>query len=66
PQTGIPSVYHSTLESLRLSSSSQNINSQNFKKDMEFMGITVLFLDEKCSDLTKEITRVVIWLLIDL
>ncbi|KAF3549546.1 hypothetical protein DY000_02005853 [Brassica cretica] len=57
PQTGIPGVYHSTFESLRLGSSSQNIvsglprfwNSLNFKKDMEFMGITVLFLDENVN-----------------
>ncbi|KAH0899680.1 hypothetical protein HID58_049248, partial [Brassica napus] len=45
-------------------------------KDSEFMGITVLFLDEKVnvlrqirfvqgSDLTKETTRVLIHLLID-
>uniref|UniRef100_M4EFL4 Replication protein A 70 kDa DNA-binding subunit B/D first OB fold domain-containing protein n=1 Tax=Brassica campestris TaxID=3711 RepID=M4EFL4_BRACM len=56
PQTGVPSVYHSTFESIRLgSSSSQNTvfgllrfwNSLNFKKDKEFMGIKVLFLDEK-------------------
>ncbi|KAH0868339.1 LOW QUALITY PROTEIN: hypothetical protein HID58_075361, partial [Brassica napus] len=40
-------------------------DSLNFKKDMEFVGITVLFLDEKVSDLTKETTRVVIRLLID-
>ncbi|KAH0929800.1 hypothetical protein HID58_015527, partial [Brassica napus] len=84
PQTGVPGVYHSIFESLRLGSSSQNIisglprfwNSLNFKKDKEFMGITVLFLDEKvnivgqirfvqCFDLTKKTTRVVIWLLID-
>ncbi|KAH0872375.1 LOW QUALITY PROTEIN: hypothetical protein HID58_069737, partial [Brassica napus] len=51
-------------------------DSMNFKKDSEFMEITVLFLDEKVnvggkirsvegSDLTKETTRVVISLLID-
>ncbi|KAH0868865.1 hypothetical protein HID58_075887 [Brassica napus] len=51
-------------------------DSLNFKKDRECVGITVLFLDEKVnvveqicsvqgSDLTKEITRVVIRLLID-
>ncbi|KAF2578103.1 hypothetical protein F2Q70_00010875 [Brassica cretica] len=83
PQTGVPGVYHSTFESLRLGSSSQNIvsglprfwNSLNFKKDREFMRITVLFLDEKiwldksvmssALTLTKETTQVVIWLLID-
>ncbi|KAH0874043.1 LOW QUALITY PROTEIN: hypothetical protein HID58_071405, partial [Brassica napus] len=51
-------------------------DSLNFKKDREFVGITVLFLDEKVnvvgqirsvqgSGLTKETTRVVICLLID-
>ncbi|KAH0857843.1 LOW QUALITY PROTEIN: hypothetical protein HID58_086104, partial [Brassica napus] len=40
-------------------------DSLNFKKDMKFVGITVLFLDEKGSGLTKETTRVVIRLLID-
>ncbi|KAH0898573.1 hypothetical protein HID58_048141, partial [Brassica napus] len=71
PQTG---VRHSTFESLHLGRGSQSIasgflrfwDSLNFKKDMEFVGITVLFLDEKGSDLTKETTRVVIRLLIDL
>ncbi|KAH0939344.1 hypothetical protein HID58_006805, partial [Brassica napus] len=33
PQTGVPDIHHSTFESLR--------------KDSEFKGITVLFLDEK-------------------
>ncbi|KAH0897616.1 hypothetical protein HID58_047184, partial [Brassica napus] len=50
-----PDVSHSTFESLRLGRSSQSIaygflrflDSLNFKKDMEFVGITVLFLDEK-------------------
>ncbi|KAH0896614.1 hypothetical protein HID58_046182 [Brassica napus] len=68
-----PGVRHSTFESLRLGRSSQSIasgflcfwDSLNFKKDREFVGITVLFLDEKGSDLTKETTRVVIRLLID-
>ncbi|KAG5401475.1 hypothetical protein IGI04_016082, partial [Brassica rapa subsp. trilocularis] len=57
PQTGVSGVYHSIFESLRLGSSSQNIisglprfwNSLNFKKNREFMGITVLFLDEKVN-----------------
>ncbi|KAH0893297.1 hypothetical protein HID58_055726 [Brassica napus] len=52
PQTG---VRHSTFESLRLGRSSQSIDfgflrfwdSLNFKKDREFVRITVLFLDEK-------------------
>ncbi|KAF2612133.1 hypothetical protein F2Q70_00007928 [Brassica cretica] len=52
PQTG---VRHSTFESICLARSSQSIASGflrfwdilNFKKDMEFVGITVLFLDEK-------------------
>ncbi|KAH0879532.1 hypothetical protein HID58_066926, partial [Brassica napus] len=79
-----PGVRHSTFESLCLGRSSQSIasgflrlwDSLNFKKDREFVGITVLFLDEKVnvvgkiryaqgSDLTKETTRVVICLLID-
>ncbi|KAF3570789.1 hypothetical protein F2Q69_00059789 [Brassica cretica] len=80
PQTGVSGVCHSTFESLRLGHSSHSIasgllcfwDSLNFKKDREFMGITVLFLDEKKladvvgqirsvqgSDLTKETTRVV-------
>ncbi|KAH0885122.1 hypothetical protein HID58_061218 [Brassica napus] len=81
PQTG---VRHSTFESLRRVRSSQSIasgflrfwDSLNFKKDMEFVGITVLFLDENAnvvgqirsvqgSDLTKETNRVIIRLLID-
>ncbi|KAH0900863.1 hypothetical protein HID58_040366, partial [Brassica napus] len=80
-----PDVRHSTFESLRLGRSSQSIasgflrfwDSLNFKKDREFVGITVFFLDEKVnvvgkiryvqgSDLTKETIRVVICLLIDL
>ncbi|KAH0875347.1 hypothetical protein HID58_072709, partial [Brassica napus] len=51
-------------------------DSLNFKKDREFVGITVLFLDENVSvvgkirsvqgsGLTKETTRLVIRLLID-
>nr|VDD49766.1 unnamed protein product [Brassica oleracea] len=52
PQTG---VRHSTFESLRLGRSSQSIasgflrfwDSLNFKKDREFVEITVLLLDEK-------------------
>ncbi|WZZ51075.1 hypothetical protein YC2023_051182 [Brassica napus] len=52
PQTG---VHHSTFESLCLGRSSQSIASGflrfwdilNFKKDREFVGITVLFLNEK-------------------
>ncbi|KAH0880173.1 hypothetical protein HID58_067567, partial [Brassica napus] len=79
-----PGVRHSTFESLCLGRSSQSIaagllrfwDSLNFKKDSEFMGITVIFLDEKVnvveqirsvqgSDITKETTRVVIRLLID-
>ncbi|KAH0860904.1 hypothetical protein HID58_089165, partial [Brassica napus] len=72
PQTG---VRHSTFESLRLGRSNQSITSGflrfwdflNFKKDREFVGITVLFLDENVnvvgqiryiqgSDLTKDTT----------
>ncbi|KAH0893197.1 hypothetical protein HID58_055626 [Brassica napus] len=52
-----PGVRHSTFESLRLGLSSQSIasgilrfwDSLNFKKDREFVGITVLFLDEKAN-----------------
>ncbi|KAH0892019.1 hypothetical protein HID58_054448, partial [Brassica napus] len=65
PQTGVPGVRHSTFESLRLG-----------RSNSEFIGITVLFLDEKInvvgqirsiqgSDFTKETTRVLIRLLID-
>ncbi|KAH0868534.1 hypothetical protein HID58_075556, partial [Brassica napus] len=80
-----PDIRHSTFESLRLGRSSHSIasgflrfwDSLNFKKDKEFVGITVLFLDEKVnvvgqirsvqgSDPTKETTGVVIRLLIDL
>ncbi|KAF2539290.1 hypothetical protein F2Q68_00021839 [Brassica cretica] len=61
PQTGVPGVRHSTFESLRLGRSSQSIasgllrlwDSLKFKKDREFLGITVLFLDEKCSSMYK-------------
>ncbi|KAH0867354.1 hypothetical protein HID58_074376, partial [Brassica napus] len=82
--TGVPDVRHLTFESLCLGRSSQSIaagllrfwDSLNFKKDSEFMGITVFFLDEKVnvvgkirfvqgSYLTKETTRVVTRLLID-
>uniref|UniRef100_A0A0D3CE82 Uncharacterized protein n=1 Tax=Brassica oleracea var. oleracea TaxID=109376 RepID=A0A0D3CE82_BRAOL len=50
-----PGVRHSTFESLCLGRSSQSIasgflrlwDSLSFKKDREFVGITVLFLDEK-------------------
>ncbi|KAF3553500.1 hypothetical protein F2Q69_00014340 [Brassica cretica] len=50
-----PGVRHSTFESLCLGRSSQSIasgflrfwDSLNFKKDMEFERITVIFLDEK-------------------
>ncbi|KAH0862919.1 hypothetical protein HID58_080130, partial [Brassica napus] len=54
PQTGVSGVRHSTFGSLRLGRSSHSIasgllcfwDSLNFKKDREFMGITILFLDE--------------------
>ncbi|KAH0865793.1 hypothetical protein HID58_083004 [Brassica napus] len=57
-----PGVRHSTFESLRLGLSSQSISSGflrlwdslNFKKDREFVGITVLFLDEKNSPFQAE------------
>ncbi|KAH0901918.1 hypothetical protein HID58_041421, partial [Brassica napus] len=73
-----PGVCHSTFECLRLDRSSQSIASGflNFKKDMDFVGITVLLHDEKVnvvgqirsvqgSDLSKKTSRVVIRLLID-
>ncbi|KAL0755651.1 hypothetical protein Bca101_093319 [Brassica carinata] len=52
-----PSVRHSTFESLHLVNSTHSIasgflrfwDSLNFKKDREFLGITVLFLDEKVN-----------------
>nr|VDD60628.1 unnamed protein product [Brassica oleracea] len=61
PQTG---VRHSTFESLRLGRSSQSIasgflrlwDSLNFKKDMEFVGITVLFLDKKVNSVIHGFT----------
>ncbi|KAF3507579.1 hypothetical protein F2Q69_00005381 [Brassica cretica] len=57
PQTGVPDIHHSTFESLRLGQSSQSIavglirfwDSLNFKKDTEFLGIMVIFLDEKVN-----------------
>ncbi|WZZ44191.1 hypothetical protein YC2023_040450 [Brassica napus] len=50
PQTGVPDVRHSTFESSRLGRSSQSItvgllrfwDSLNFKKDIEFIGITFI------------------------
>ncbi|CAN6861234.1 unnamed protein product, partial [Brassica oleracea] len=61
-----PGVCHSTFESLRLGLSSQSIasgflrfwNSLNFKKDREFVGITVLFLDEKVNSVIHGFTPV--------
>uniref|UniRef100_A0A0D3D3H7 Uncharacterized protein n=1 Tax=Brassica oleracea var. oleracea TaxID=109376 RepID=A0A0D3D3H7_BRAOL len=55
--TGVPDVRHLTFESLCLGRSSQSIAagllrfwvSLNFKKNSEFMGITVFFLDEKVN-----------------
>ncbi|WZZ34750.1 hypothetical protein YC2023_018151 [Brassica napus] len=63
PQTG---VRHSTFESLHLGRGSQSIasgflrfwDSLNFKKDMEFVGITVLFLDEKVNSVIHGFTPV--------
>uniref|UniRef100_A0A0D3BV26 Uncharacterized protein n=1 Tax=Brassica oleracea var. oleracea TaxID=109376 RepID=A0A0D3BV26_BRAOL len=64
PQTG---VHHSTFESLCLGRSSQSIASGflrfwdilNFKKDREFVGITVLFLNEKIlTKKTKTTTKI--------
>ncbi|KAF2564395.1 hypothetical protein F2Q70_00016475 [Brassica cretica] len=61
-----PGVRHSTFESLRLGHSSQSIasgflhfwDSLNFKKDMEFVGITVLFLDEKVNSVIHGFTSI--------
>ncbi|KAH0909655.1 hypothetical protein HID58_032976, partial [Brassica napus] len=76
PQTDVSGVRHSTFTSLRLGRSSQSIVSNILASYSEFIGITVLFFDEKVnvvgqiryvqdSDLTKETARVVIRLLID-
>ncbi|KAF2619524.1 hypothetical protein F2Q68_00039987 [Brassica cretica] len=59
-------VRHSTFESLCLGRSSQSIasgflrfwDSLNFKKDREFVGITVLFLDEKVNSVIHGFTPV--------
>uniref|UniRef100_A0A0D3A8U8 DUF223 domain-containing protein n=1 Tax=Brassica oleracea var. oleracea TaxID=109376 RepID=A0A0D3A8U8_BRAOL len=61
-----PGVRHSTFESLRLGRSSHSIasgflrfwDSLNFKKDMEFVGIMVLFLDEKVNSVIHGFTPV--------
>ncbi|KAF2612144.1 hypothetical protein F2Q70_00009149 [Brassica cretica] len=61
-----PGVRHSTFESLRLGRSSQSIASGflclwdflNFKKDREFVGITVLFLDENVNSVIHGFTPV--------
>uniref|UniRef100_A0A0D3BQM1 Replication protein A 70 kDa DNA-binding subunit B/D first OB fold domain-containing protein n=1 Tax=Brassica oleracea var. oleracea TaxID=109376 RepID=A0A0D3BQM1_BRAOL len=61
-----PGVRHSTFESLCLGRSSQSIafgflrfwDSLNFKKYKEFVGITVLFLDEKVNSMIYEFTPV--------
>ncbi|KAF3486893.1 hypothetical protein F2Q69_00054401 [Brassica cretica] len=61
-----PGIRHSTFESLRLGRSSHNIassflrfwDSLNFKKDKEFVGITVLFLDEKVNSVIHGFTPV--------
>ncbi|WZZ24575.1 hypothetical protein YC2023_007976 [Brassica napus] len=66
PASRRPGVRHSTFESLRLGRSSQSIasdflrfwDSQNFKKDREFVGITVLFLDEKVNSVIHGFTPV--------
>uniref|UniRef100_A0A0D3ADB8 Replication protein A 70 kDa DNA-binding subunit B/D first OB fold domain-containing protein n=1 Tax=Brassica oleracea var. oleracea TaxID=109376 RepID=A0A0D3ADB8_BRAOL len=61
-----PDVRHSTFESLRLGRSSQSIafgflrfwDSLNFKKDKQFVGITVLFIDEKVNSVIYGFTPV--------
>ncbi|KAF2587782.1 hypothetical protein F2Q70_00039874 [Brassica cretica] len=65
PQTG-PDIHHSTFEFLRLGRSSQSIafgflrlwDSLNFKKDMEFVEITILFLDENVNSMIHGFTPV--------
>uniref|UniRef100_A0A0D3DM20 DUF223 domain-containing protein n=1 Tax=Brassica oleracea var. oleracea TaxID=109376 RepID=A0A0D3DM20_BRAOL len=61
-----PGVRHSTFEFLCLGRSSHSIasgflrfwDSLSFKKDMEFVGITVFFLDEKVNFVIRWITPV--------
>ncbi|KAF3499060.1 hypothetical protein F2Q69_00040554 [Brassica cretica] len=61
-----PGVRHSTFESFCLGHSSQSIASGflclwdflNFKKDMEFVGITVIFIDEKVNSVIHGFTPV--------
>ncbi|WZZ53276.1 hypothetical protein YC2023_053383 [Brassica napus] len=61
-----PDVHHSTFESLCLGRSSQSIasgflclwDSLNFKKDREFVGFTVLFLDENVNSVIYGFTPV--------
>ncbi|KAF3556031.1 hypothetical protein F2Q69_00016189 [Brassica cretica] len=61
-----PGVCHSTFECLHLGRSSQSIASGflhfwdflNFKKDMEFVGITVLLHDEKVNSVIHGFTPV--------
>ncbi|KAH0910861.1 hypothetical protein HID58_034182, partial [Brassica napus] len=59
PQTGVPDIRHSTFESLRPLTSSL-MDSLNFRKNIEFMRITVLFFDEKMwlgkSNMSKALT----------
>ncbi|KAH0917487.1 LOW QUALITY PROTEIN: hypothetical protein HID58_025147, partial [Brassica napus] len=81
-QTGVPAsvTQPSSISVLVVSEHSLWLprfwDSMNFKKDKEFVGITVLFLDENVNvvgqicyvqgtNLTKETTRVVIRLFID-
>uniref|UniRef100_A0A0D3CVR3 DUF223 domain-containing protein n=1 Tax=Brassica oleracea var. oleracea TaxID=109376 RepID=A0A0D3CVR3_BRAOL len=59
-------VRHSTFEPLHLGRNSQSIasgflrfwDSLNFKKNKEFVGITVLFLDEKVNSIIHRFTPV--------
>uniref|UniRef100_A0A0D3E5X2 Replication protein A 70 kDa DNA-binding subunit B/D first OB fold domain-containing protein n=1 Tax=Brassica oleracea var. oleracea TaxID=109376 RepID=A0A0D3E5X2_BRAOL len=61
-----PGIRHSTFESLRLGRSGQSIasgflrfwDSLNFKKDREFVQITILFLDEKINSVIHGFTPV--------
>ncbi|KAF3518860.1 hypothetical protein DY000_02059635 [Brassica cretica] len=61
-----PGFRHSTFESLCLGRSSQSItsgflrlwDSLNFKKYREFVGITVLFLDEKVNSVIHGFTSI--------
>ncbi|KAH0929111.1 hypothetical protein HID58_014838, partial [Brassica napus] len=66
PQTGIPGIHHSTFESLRVGRSSQSIASNLFAYEIQTWNVVEKIRYVQGSDLSKETTRVVIRLLIDL